>query len=80
MTSPCPFVTAFLSVTFLYVYISAASKFKKYTETTLLAQFDKDIQAVEKVSLKFSTGNVLKPKYKLRILRIRLTPLERKER
>ncbi|XP_044077556.1 lipase member H isoform X1 [Siniperca chuatsi] len=57
-----------------------AAKFKKYTETKLLAQFDKDIQSVKKVSLKFSTGNVFKPKYKLRVLRIRLTNLERKER
>ncbi|XP_040907475.1 lipase member H isoform X2 [Toxotes jaculatrix] len=57
-----------------------SSQFKKYTETTLLAQFDKDIQSVEKVSLKFSTKNVCKPKYKLRVLRISLTPLERKER
>ncbi|XP_054482107.1 lipase member H-like [Anoplopoma fimbria] len=56
------------------------SEFKKHTETTLLAHFDKDVQSVKKVSLKFSTGNVLKPKYKLRVLRIRLTHLERKER
>ncbi|KAA8586987.1 hypothetical protein FQN60_000823 [Etheostoma spectabile] len=57
-----------------------APKFKKYTETNLLAQFDKDLQSVEKVSLTFSSSNVLKPKYKLRVLRIRLTHLERKER
>ncbi|XP_068457538.1 lipase member H [Clinocottus analis] len=56
------------------------SEFKKYTETKLLAQFDKDIQSVKKVSLKFSTGNVLKAKYKLRVLRIRLRHLEREER
>uniref|UniRef100_A0A8D0AGA1 Lipase, member Ia n=1 Tax=Sander lucioperca TaxID=283035 RepID=A0A8D0AGA1_SANLU len=56
------------------------SQFNKYTETNLFAQFDKDLQSVEKVSLKFSTGNVFKPKYKLRVLRIRLTHLERKER
>ncbi|XP_056267543.1 lipase member H isoform X2 [Pseudoliparis swirei] len=57
-----------------------ASEFKKFTETTLLAQFDKDIQSVRKVSLKFSTGNALKAKYKLRVLRIRLRHLERSER
>lgn len=57
-----------------------AAMFKKYTETRLLAQFDEDLQSVRKVSLKFSTGNVFKPKYKLRVLRIRLTHLERKER
>uniref|UniRef100_A0A8C4E1W3 Lipase domain-containing protein n=1 Tax=Dicentrarchus labrax TaxID=13489 RepID=A0A8C4E1W3_DICLA len=53
-----------------------AVEFKKYTETKLLAQFDKDLESVEKVSLKFSTGNVFKPKYKLRVLRLRLTHLE----
>nr|XP_046267663.1 lipase member H-like isoform X2 [Scatophagus argus] len=57
-----------------------AAKFKRYTETKLFAQFDKDIQSVKKVSLKFSTGNVCKPKYKLRVLRIRLTHLERNDR
>ncbi|XP_069002577.1 lipase member H-like [Embiotoca jacksoni] len=57
-----------------------ATKFKMYTETTLFAQFPTDIQSVEKVSLKFSTGNVLQPKHKLRILRIRLTHLESKHR
>ncbi|KAM9332991.1 lipase member H-like isoform 1-T3 [Pholidichthys leucotaenia] len=57
-----------------------ASEFQKFTESTLFAQFDKDVRSVEKVSVKFSTGNVLKPIYKLRILRIRLTNLEREER
>uniref|UniRef100_A0A3B4GAF3 Lipase H n=1 Tax=Pundamilia nyererei TaxID=303518 RepID=A0A3B4GAF3_9CICH len=52
--------------------------FKKFTDTELLATFDKDIQWVEKVSVKFSTGNVLQPKRKLRILRIRLKNLEPK--
>uniref|UniRef100_H3CXC9 Lipase, member Ia n=1 Tax=Tetraodon nigroviridis TaxID=99883 RepID=H3CXC9_TETNG len=57
-----------------------AFTFKRFTETRLLAQFDKDIKSVEKMSLKFSTGSVLQPKYKLRVLRVRLTPLEREER
>lgn len=61
-------------------YISKAAKFQRYTETELFAHFNKDVQSVKKVSLKFSTGNVFKPKYKLRVLRIRLTHLERKER
>lgn len=62
------------------VYVSTAFEFKRFAETRLFAQFDKDIKSVKKISLKFSTGNVLKPKYKLRVLRVRLTPLERKER
>ncbi|CAJ1064025.1 lipase member H-like [Xyrichtys novacula] len=57
-----------------------AAKFQKFTETRLFAHFNKDIQLVKKVSLTFSTGNVFKPKYKLRILRVRLTHLEREER
>lgn len=57
-----------------------ASKFMTYTETKLFAHFDKDIQSVKKVSLKFSTGNVFQPKRKLRILRVRFTNLERNER
>ncbi|XP_068601119.1 lipase member H [Brachionichthys hirsutus] len=58
----------------------AATKFRRYTETTLLAQFDKDIQEVKTISLTFSSGNVFTPRYKLRLLRIRLTNLDRKDR
>ncbi|XP_066502610.1 lipase member H [Hoplias malabaricus] len=56
-------------------------KFEKFTERRLLAQFDRDIYP-ESITIKYSTGNVLKPRYKLRLLRIRLTPLpmERKLR
>ncbi|XP_036823666.1 lipase member H isoform X1 [Oncorhynchus mykiss] len=57
-----------------------ASSFKKYSETRLLAQFEKDLQKVHKISIKFSRVNAFKPKYKLRVLRIRLTHLERKDR
>uniref|UniRef100_A0A3P8WXR3 Lipase, member Ia n=1 Tax=Cynoglossus semilaevis TaxID=244447 RepID=A0A3P8WXR3_CYNSE len=53
-----------------------SSEFRKFTETTLFAQFDKDVKDVEKMSVTFSTGNVFKPKYKLRVLRVRLTHLE----
>lgn len=62
------------------VYTSTASEFKRFTGTRLLAQFDKDVKSVMKMSLKFSTGNVFKPKYKLRVLRVRLTPVEGRER
>ncbi|XP_070839348.1 lipase member H [Chaetodon trifascialis] len=57
-----------------------AAKFQSFTETKLFAQFDKDTQSVEKMSLKYSTGNVFKPKYKLRVLRVRVTHLERMDR
>ncbi|MBN3276246.1 LIPH Lipase, partial [Polyodon spathula] len=57
-----------------------ASKFEEYTETQLLAQFDKDVENVQKISVKFSTGNVIGPKYKLRVIRMRLRSLDSKNR
>lgn len=57
-----------------------SAKFKKFTETSLFAHFDKDVESVKKVSVSFTTGNVFKPKYKLRVLRLRLTHLEHEER
>ncbi|XP_047462511.1 lipase member H [Mugil cephalus] len=56
------------------------SMFRKFTETKLLAQFDQDIQSVEKMSLKFSTNSVCEPKRKLRVLRARLTRLDGNEK
>ncbi|KAG7484357.1 hypothetical protein MATL_G00048290 [Megalops atlanticus] len=53
-----------------------AAKFEQYKTTRLLAQFDKNLQSVQKISLQFSTGNVVGPRYKLRLLRIQLRPLE----
>lgn len=58
-----------------------ASKFEKFIETRMLAQFDTDLQSpVMKVSLTFTTGNVFKPLYKLRVLTLRLTPIDTNER
>ncbi|KAM4727385.1 lipase member H [Anableps anableps] len=57
-----------------------ATKFSKDTETTLLALFDRGIQSVKTVSLKYHAGVACNSKRKLRILRIRFTPLDRKER
>lgn len=58
-----------------------ASKFEKFTETRMLAHFDTDPQTpVKKVSLTFTTGNVFKPPYKLRVLTLRLTPIDTNER
>ncbi|MCI4387050.1 hypothetical protein PGIGA_G00069610 [Pangasianodon gigas] len=51
-------------------------KFEQYTETTLLAQFEQDVYPVQKITLKYVTANVLTPRYKLRVLRFRLTPLK----
>ncbi|XP_071402166.1 LOW QUALITY PROTEIN: lipase member H, partial [Centroberyx affinis] len=55
-------------------------RFEQYTSTRLLAQFDEDLQSVQKISIRINTGNVIGPRYKIRLLRIRLIPLERPER
>ncbi|XP_035269062.1 lipase member H isoform X1 [Anguilla anguilla] len=56
------------------------SKFEQYTATRLLAQFDEDLNPVQKITLCFLTGNMIGPRYKMRLLRIRLTPLEKPDR
>ncbi|CAL8313210.1 unnamed protein product [Merluccius merluccius] len=55
-------------------------RFEQYTVTRLLAQFDEDLHPVQKISVRISMGNVMGPRYKIRLLRIRLTPLDRPER
>ncbi|XP_048867049.1 lipase member H [Brienomyrus brachyistius] len=50
-------------------------RFEQYTATRMLAQFDEDLHPVQKISIRFITGNMIGPKYKLRMLWIRLTPL-----
>ncbi|KAF7696615.1 lipase member H isoform X4 [Silurus meridionalis] len=52
-------------------------QFQQFTKTTLFAQFERDVDSVEKITLKYVTSNVLTPRYKLRILRFRLTPLKK---
>ncbi|KAK0153657.1 Lipase member H [Merluccius polli] len=54
--------------------------FAKYTETQLLAQFDRDVTTVEKMSVTFFSSIVLRPKHKLRVLRLRLQRLEGSDR
>ncbi|KAG1943930.1 lipase member H-like [Pimephales promelas] len=51
-------------------------RFEQYTSTRLLAQFDEDLSPIQKISLRIVTGNVIGPRYKIRLLRIRITPLE----
>lgn len=55
-------------------------RFEQYTSTRLLAQFDEDLQQVQKISIRINTGNVIGPRYKIRLLQIRFTPLDRPER
>ncbi|KAM8822330.1 lipase member H isoform 8-T8 [Synchiropus picturatus] len=55
-------------------------RLEQYTSTRLLAQFDEDLPNVHKISMRIVTGNVIGPRYKIRLLRIRFTPLERPDR
>ncbi len=64
----------------LYVFVSKLFRFEQYTSTRLLAQFDEDLDPIQKISLRIVTGNVIGPRYKIRLLRIRITPLENPNR
>lgn len=55
-------------------------RFEQYTSTRLLAEFDDDISPVQKISMRINTGNVIGPRYKIRLLRIRFTPLDQPDR
>nr|XP_010591288.1 lipase member H [Loxodonta africana] len=54
--------------------------FQKYHQVSLLARFNQYLDKVAAISLVFSTGNVIGPKYKLRILRMKLRSLAHPER
>ncbi|XP_010852176.1 PREDICTED: lipase member H [Bison bison bison] len=54
--------------------------FQKYHQVSLLARFNQDLDKVEAISLVFSTGSVIGPRYKLRILRMKLRSLGHPER
>ncbi|TRY59382.1 hypothetical protein DNTS_004292, partial [Danionella cerebrum] len=51
-------------------------KFERYVESSFLAQFKIDVQPVKEISLKFCRGGGIQPRMKLRILSIRLSPLQ----
>lgn len=42
----------------------------------LLAQFGQDLYPVRKVSFRIVTGNMIGPRYKIRLLRIRITSMD----
>ncbi|XP_012784532.2 lipase member H [Ochotona princeps] len=54
--------------------------FQKYHQVSLLARFNQDLDKVAEISLVFSTGSAIGPKYKLRILRMKLRSLAHPER
>lgn len=51
-------------------------KFERFSETVMLAQFERDVQNVDRITLKYHVGTSCSSRYKLRVLRFRLTPLE----
>ncbi|XP_071608129.1 lipase member H isoform X2 [Heliangelus exortis] len=57
-----------------------AAAFQQYNQITLLIGFDQDLENVERISLTFSTGSVIGPKFKLRILQMRFRSLTNPER
>ncbi|XP_071293450.1 lipase member H isoform X4 [Agelaius tricolor] len=57
-----------------------AATFQKYKQITLLIGFDQDLENVERISLTFSTGSLIGPKFKLRILQMRFHSLTNPER
>ncbi|XP_063022752.1 lipase member H isoform X2 [Melospiza melodia melodia] len=57
-----------------------AATFQKYKQITLLIGFDQDLENVERISLTFSTGSVIGPKFKLRILQMKFHSLTNPER
>uniref|UniRef100_A0A8C8RCS5 Lipase domain-containing protein n=1 Tax=Pelusios castaneus TaxID=367368 RepID=A0A8C8RCS5_9SAUR len=59
---------------------SEAATFEQYRQAGILAGFDEDFDKISKISLTFSTRTLIGPKYKLRILRMRLRSLTNPER
>ncbi|XP_021513749.1 lipase member H [Meriones unguiculatus] len=56
------------------------STFQKYHQVSLLARFNQDLDKVTEISLLFSTKSVVGPKYKLRVLRMKLRSLVHPDR
>ncbi|KAM6145143.1 lipase member I [Phoenicopterus ruber ruber] len=59
---------------------SEASTFQQYKRVKILTGFSQDFDKISKISLTFSTKTLIGPKYKLRILQMRLKSLNNPER
>ncbi|CAI5772738.1 lipase member I isoform X1 [Podarcis lilfordi] len=59
---------------------SGAAAFHQYRQAHLLAGFDVDFDNVSKIAMTFSTRNAIGPKYKLRVLQMRLKSLSDPQR
>ncbi|NXJ59534.1 LIPHA Lipase, partial [Rostratula benghalensis] len=57
-----------------------ASTFQQYKRVKILTGFYQDLDKISKISLTFSTKNLIGPKHKLRILQMRLKSLNNPER
>uniref|UniRef100_A0A8C3TDC3 Lipase H n=1 Tax=Chelydra serpentina TaxID=8475 RepID=A0A8C3TDC3_CHESE len=54
--------------------------FQQYNQASVLSGFDQDFEKIARISLAFSTGSVIGPKHKLRILQMRLRSITNPER
>jgi phosphatidic acid-selective phospholipase A1 len=63
-----------------FLLSSEPSAFEKYHQVSLLARFNRDLDKVAEISLLFSTGSVVGPKYKLRVLQMKLRSLAHPDR
>ncbi|NWV07417.1 LIPH Lipase, partial [Ptilonorhynchus violaceus] len=59
---------------------SEASTFQQYKRVKILTGFHQDIEKIAKISLTFSTKTLIGPKYKLRILQMKLKSLNNPKR
>ncbi|NXY67016.1 LIPH Lipase, partial [Glareola pratincola] len=59
---------------------SEASTFQQYKRVKILTGFNQDLDKISKISLTFSTKTLIGPKYKLRILQMKLKSLNNPER
>ncbi|XP_062983664.1 lipase member I [Elgaria multicarinata webbii] len=59
---------------------SEATTFRQYKQAKILVGFYLDFHSISKIALTFSTGNIIGPKYKLRILQMSIKSLSNSER
>ncbi|NWI15944.1 LIPH Lipase, partial [Crypturellus soui] len=60
--------------------VPATAAFQQYSQIPLLIGFDQDLENIQRISLTFSTGSVIGPKFKLRVLRMRLRSITNPKR
>lgn len=63
-----------------FFFFSDAAVFQQYRQTKILAGFYLDFENISAIALTFSTRSTVGPKYKLRVLKMRLKSLSHPER